>query len=373
MADVVSIDGRTRAAAALRHQPADRIPCFCEELFVDTERRWLEQGLPAEQTAREDLFDYDSTKLFVDASMRFEPTLVEEDEQTMTVADKYGFVAVRNKLIPGIHYLEHPIKTPEDWHRHKHRLHADFGELSRVHGITAFKPFEPWPRWTEAAAIAERKRRTGRYVTLEVYGPWEMIWRLRGYNEALMDLHENRAMVEDMVDHVTGFIVGVVEKALREGVRPDGLFVAEDLGSNQGLLFSPELIRELFCPCYQKLGAFLKDRGLDFLFHSCGDVRDLLPMFIEVGVDALNPLQATVMDVVDLKRQYGGQIAFWGNINSRLMHDREALLAELRRKVPVAMAGGGYIFCSDHSIPTGVDLDDYLFMLEEARRLGTYA
>ena len=118
------MDGRARATGAIEHGKIDRIPFFCEEIFVDMERAWREQGLPAAQEEREDLFQYDSTKLFVDSSMRFEPRLIEEDDQTMTVADRYGFVAVRNKLIPGIHYTEHPVKDPQDWERCKDRLHV---------------------------------------------------------------------------------------------------------------------------------------------------------------------------------------------------------------------------------------------------------
>ena len=111
---------------------------------------------------------------------------------------------------------------------------------------------------------------------------------------------------------------------------------------------------------------------IDFFLHSCGDIRDIIPMYIELGINVLNPLQATVMDIVELKKLYRGRITFCGNINSRIMHNREAILNELVRKIPVAMAGGGYIFVSDHSIPGDVSFDDYMFILQKARELGTY-
>ena len=127
------MNGMMRSKGAIAHSPIDRIPFYCDELFVDTERQWLDEGLPAAQAEREDLFDYDFTELFIDSSMRFEPKLLEENEETMTVADKYGFIATRNKLIPGIHFHEHPVKNIKDWQRYKERLNVDFGEQSRIH------------------------------------------------------------------------------------------------------------------------------------------------------------------------------------------------------------------------------------------------
>ena len=366
------MNGRSRVKGAIKHRPIDKIPFYCDELFVDTERRWGAEGLPLTQTEREDLFNYDCTDLFVDSSMRFEEKLLKENDETVTVADKYGFVATRNKLIPGIHYHQHPIKSIDDWQRCKERLHVDFGERSRIHEITYFKPFEVWPSWREAIEIFVRKQATGRYITLRVYGPWEIIWRLRGYSNALMDLYLNREMIEDIIDHYTGFLTDLVKKSVDNGIHPDALFLLDDLGSNKGLLFSPKIIRDLFFPCYQKVREFLTAQDIDFFLHSCGDIRDIISMYIELGIDVLNPLQATAMDIVDLKKRYGDRIAFCGNINSRIIHNQEAILDELVRKIPVAMVGGGYIFASDHSIPAEVSLDDYMFILRKTRELGTY-
>ncbi len=364
---------RQRVKHALAHRQADRIPFYCDELFVDTEIRWLKEGLPLAQDKREELFGYDCTDLFIDSSLRFEPKLIEENEETLTVADKYGFVATRNKLIPGIHYHEHPVKSIDDWRKFRERLHVDFAGRSRIHEVTYFKPFEVWPTWAEAREIFSRKRQTGRYIALRVYGPWEILWRLRGYNEAMMDLYENQELVEDIVEHFTAFLLDVVRKGISYGIQPDCLFLLDDLGSNKSLLFSPKIIRELFFPCYKKIGEFLKEQKMDFFFHSCGDVKDLLPMFVELGVDALNPLQATVMNVVDLKKQYGDKIAFLGNINSRILHEPKAIRDELDSKIPVAMRNGGYIFASDHSIPSELSLKEYLSILEYARQTGTYS
>ena len=366
------MNGRERVRGAIRRQKIDRIPFYCDELFTDTARRWLRDCLPQTQSAREDLFNYYCTDLFVDSSMRFEEKLIEENEETMTVSDKYGFVATRNKLIPGIHYNEHPVKNADDWQRYKERLCVDFGQSGRIHEVTYFKPFEKWPAWREAGEIFSRKQKTGRYVVLRAYGPWEITWRLRGFENAMMDMYLNRAMIEDIIESYTIFLMGVIKKGLDTGIHPDAIFLLDDLGGNNGLLFSPVIIKELFYPAYKRLREFLTNHQLDFLLHSCGNIRDIIPMYIEIGIDVLNPLQATEMDIVDIKKQYGNKLSFCGNINSRIMHKRKAIVDEMTYKIPAAMDGGGYIFASDHSIPSEVGFEDYMFILQKARELGTY-
>ena len=70
------MNGRMRSKGAIAHSPIDRIPFYRDKLFVDTERRWLSEGLPAAQADGENLFDYDFTEVFIDSSMRFEPRLI---------------------------------------------------------------------------------------------------------------------------------------------------------------------------------------------------------------------------------------------------------------------------------------------------------
>lgn len=367
-----AMDKIERVKSALAHKEFDRVPFYCDELFIDTRQRWLAEGMPQTRNEQEDLFDYDFTELYIDSSMRFEAKLLKEDEQTMTVADKYGFVATRNKFIPGIHFLEHPVKNPDDWDRYKERLDVDFGEQSRIHEVSYFAPFEPWPSWAEAAEVYSHKRSTGRYITMKVYGPWEIISRLRGYSRALMDLNENRRMVEEIIEHYTCFLMNIIKKGIDSGIKADALFLLDDICVDRGLLFSPTMIRELFLPAYKSIGKFLKDKKMDFFLHCCGDAKEIIPMYIEAGVDALNPLQATVIDIVEIKKKYGNDITLFGNINSRIMHDRSAIAEELNRKIPSAMKNGGFIFSCDHSIPSIVSLADYKLILEQAKNLCTY-
>ncbi|MHB9125470.1 MAG: hypothetical protein ACYC4F_05935, partial [Armatimonadota bacterium] len=220
--------GRERINGAIERTPIDRIPVYCDELFVNTARAWQKQGMPSSRDEQEDFFDYDVTELFVDTSMRFEERLLEETDEQIKIADKYGFVITRNKNIPGVEYHEHPVKTPEDWERFKDRWSVSEDEPSRIHEVSYFAPLVKWPSWEEAKAIFDRKRATGRHITLRAYGHWEIFWRLRGYTEAMMDLSLNPEMVEEIFDRYTDFLLSVLAMAHKKGIMIDSFFIVDD-------------------------------------------------------------------------------------------------------------------------------------------------
>lgn len=110
--------------------------------------------------------------------------------------------------------------------------------------------------------------------------------------------------------------------------------------------------------------------SIAFWMHSCGVIEPVIDDLVEVGLAVLNPLQANAgLDAVVLRRRYGRRLAFYGNIDVRkILGSQEELLAELRRKVPLAR-DGGFVFHSDHSIPPQVGFERYAWMLRTAREL----
>ena len=108
--------------------------------------------------------------------------------------------------------------------------------------------------------------------------------------------------------------------------------------------------------------------------YFCGDVRELIPLYIEAGFDAIQPLEARAgNDVRQLKRQYGRQGVFIGNISTDAMSlSPKAIREEVEGKLPVAKEGKGYVFHSDHSIPPSVSLENYCYTLELVERYGQH-
>lgn len=149
---------------------------------------------------------------------------------------------------------------------------------------------------------------------------------------------------------------------------PDGIWVYEDLGFNKGLFCSPKTLAELFFPYYREIVDFFHSYDLPVVLHSCGGITDALPLIIEAGFDALNPMEAKAgCDVVAYAREYGNRLAFVGGLDARILEagDREEIKQEVTR-ICRAMkeCGGRYLFGSDHSLSTNVDLADYEYAVE---------
>lgn len=94
---------------------------------------------------------------------------------------------------------------------------------------------------------------------------------------------------------------------------------------------------------------------------------------VDIGIDALNPLEVKAgMEPLKLKEQYGDKLVLHGEINAVLWDDKEAIIEEIRRCVPVLKENGGYIFSSDHSIPNSVSMENFKAIIEEVKRVGRY-
>ena len=94
---------------------------------------------------------------------------------------------------------------------------------------------------------------------------------------------------------------------------------------------------------------------------------------MEVGIDQLNPLEVKAgMEPITIKHKYGDKLTLHGGINAVLWDDKEAIVEEIRRVIPVLKENGGYIFGSDHSIPNSVSLENFRAIVEEVKRVGRY-
>ena len=121
--------------------------------------------------------------------------------------------------------------------------------------------------------------------------------------------------------------------------------------------------------------SFFHEHDMPVILHSCGNVTEMIPDLLEIDLDCLNPLEVKAgMDLVGLKKQYGDKLAFMGGIDVRAMADPDPSVIEneIRTKLPVAKQGGGYIYHSDHSVPSNVSFEQYKRVIELVREYGGY-
>ena len=351
----------------------DRIPRY-DSIWEDAVAAWHQQGLPADVEPA-DYFDWDIVSMAVDVSMRQEQKLIADDGEYVTVQDRFGYTVRKAKGRAGTMAFSN-LATPsrERWQQLRLRFRLDPGDEARVDDASYFLHMQPYPSWGEAKAKYDRLRATGKWLMFNSYGPWEATWRHRGMSELLMDTATDPDWVHDMGAAVVDLLIDVLRYGLGLGMKPDSVWLIDDLAGTRGLIFAPETWRRIYKPLYRRLGDFLHANGISFWLHACGKTELLFDDFIECGLDVIQPLQAhSGLDVRNLKPKYGDRLTFWGNIDARKMDGpADALEAEIRDKLTVAKAGGGYIYHSDHSVPCTVDFQRYQWIMEQVERYGRY-
>ncbi len=191
-----------------------------------------------------------------------------------------------------------------------------------------------------------------------------------------MDTATDPDWVKEMAETYVDLLIAILQRCLAEGIKPDGLFLIEDLAYTNGMLLSPRAWRQVLQPAMRRLGRYLRERGVAFWMHCCGNAEAVFEDLIECGLDVIHPLEAkSGLDVRKLARRYGDQLTFWGNINVINMANGtdEDVEEEIRTKIaPFKEAGGGYIYHSDHSVPPEVSFDRYRLVLELVRKHGAF-
>jgi uroporphyrinogen decarboxylase len=154
----------------------------------------------------------------------------------------------------------------------------------------------------------------------------------------------------------------------------DGIVIWGDIAYKKDLFFAPKYWRKWYKPGLKVLVDEAHAHGLPVIYHGCGNVRRVFEDFIEVGVDAYNPLEAKAgMDVVELRRQYAHRMGFCGNMNviTWALSSQEEIKREVLTKLNAAK-GGGMIFQSDHSVPSNVSGENYEYVVNLVRKYGQY-
>lgn len=197
---------------------------------------------------------------------------------------------------------------------------------------------------------------------------FERAWVLRGMPELMMDMLEAPAWVDELLDALMDFNVRVLQELLTYDVH--AILFGDDWGQQQGLLFSPRLWRRFIKPRLAQLIGLVKAAGRAVMVHSCGKVQSLFPDLIEIGLDVFNPFQPDVMDVYEMKRQFGDRLAFYGGMSVQRtlphgtpqeVHDEAVrLMRELGR-------GGGFIIGPSHHMPGDIPVENMVAFVEALR------
>lgn len=154
----------------------------------------------------------------------------------------------------------------------------------------------------------------------------------------------------------------------------DGFVIWGDVAYKNNMFFSPDFWRQHFKPWVKAIAEYAHSKGLMVIYHGCGDVSKILEDYIEIGIDAMNPLEAKAgLDAVQLRKEYGSRLGICGNSNMQVWEtgDKDLVREEVLRKLNAAK-GGGYIFQSDHSVASNISGQTYDNIIKLVREHGTF-
>ena len=194
---------------------------------------------------------------------------------------------------------------------------------------------------------------------------FERAWTLRGMEQLLVDMITDPAFVEALLEKITEWDIAVIEHLCDYPF--DCIHTGDDWGQQHGLIMGPELWRKFIRPCVKRIYATSKSRGKFVSIHSCGDISAVLGDLIDVGLDMFNPFQPEVMDVEQVKREYGKHLTFHGGISTQQTlpyGTRDDVRAEVRHRIATIGAGGGYVCAPAHDIPGDVPVENMLALIE---------
>jgi uroporphyrinogen decarboxylase len=333
--------------------------------WPETVRRWRVEGLPPNIDPWQ-YFGFDKPLIsipinYMPIPSHF-PRLLREDERYRYDMTPWGaitqsikgesFDPARGTSFSGMpSYLEYPVKTRDDWEELKSR----------------FDPYDPvrYPPYFWDELTEHYNSLTDRPVRIWGGSFYGWIRYFMGYKNLIVAFYKDPDWVHEMMDFFADFNIRLMEKAVRN-IEVDVAIFWEDMAYKTGPHISPSMFQEFMLKNYKKVNGFLTSHGIKIRYvDSDGDIRPLIPLFIEGGINVVEPCEVQAgQDVVALREQYGKKIAFIGGVDKKaIIAGGNRLRKEVEKKIPV-MKEGGYIPSCDHMVPVDVSLKNYKKYLE---------
>jgi uroporphyrinogen decarboxylase len=209
---------------------------------------------------------------------------------------------------------------------------------------------------------------------------YEYCWYMRGLEQWFIDMIENTAFCEALLDKTLKFWMdyhsGFMEAV---GDIVDIVMIGDDLAGQTGPLFSPEFYRKYVKPRQKKLVSHIKNlTDAKIWYHTCGSCAEYIPDLIDNGIDILNPVQVSAENMApqELKQKFGDVLTFWGGgIDTQHIlpfATPDQIREHVRKNIEIFKPGGGYVFNNVHNIQPGIPPENVIALFEAANDYGFY-
>ncbi len=348
-----------RVLTTLRHhKPPDRVPfeiswgAFTPAL-MQIYREQTKTDLPPEE-----YFDFDIRPVTIHPSGKNTDFLayISGEIPPETSFDEWGIGRVPGKL--------------------EHFSELKFHPLANCQSVTEIENF-PWAdidadyRYENLHAIINNYHQRGYAVTGDmVCTIFETAWGMRGMENLLIDFYVNPDLAHAICEMLTQLRIRQATKLAELGV--DILRLGDDIASQQGLLLSLPIYRTFLKERTHRIIQAAKRVNPEILIfmHSDGRVEDMIPEYIDIGIEILNPVQPECNDLVKIKKQYGKQLAFWGGIGTQTTMPF-GTTADVRQKVheiiKILGSDGGFLIAPSHILEPEVPWENVITFVETVK------
>ena len=271
---------------------------------------------------------------------------------------------------------------PEDWFPSVHPL----PEARTVEDLDSYQGWPDMSDLTRIAHVRETARRLAEdrqfaiLATPWLLFPFERAYAMQGMENFLLNMAMDQDFARALMERIADYCKQLMGRFLEElGDNVDIIKIGDDLGTQESLMISPKMYREILKPVHADFISFIKARTkAKIFFHSDGDVAPLIEDFIEIGVDILNTIQTSagsMSDLPSLKKRFGSDIVFCGGIDTHRIlpfGSVEEVRQEVRRVIQILGPGGGCMIGAVHTIMNDVPPENVIAMVDAVEEFGRY-
>jgi uroporphyrinogen decarboxylase len=351
-----------RKALLCQGEP-DRVPLFEGSIHEDIKSRFL--GRPAGSLETEVEFALKAGYDYVQLTIGLRQTMRGEMSGVMGVKE------VQTSVLKAVQARYNPFQDEEST-----RMWAEEGQ-GLLHDDASFDNYA-WPAPDSFDySVVEKLGKVlppEAKVIVNVGYVFTAPWMLMGLERFCIALARGEKLPGKVIQRVGEIQYGVVQNLLQFDC-VGAIRMPDDLAYASGLIVSPRFLREHILPWNRRIGHLVHARGLPYLYHSDGQLYDILDDLIACGFNALHPCEPASMDMVELKRRYGGRLCLCGNINldsTLTLGTPQDVEEEVQLRLRTVGPGGGYCCGSSNSVPEYVPYDNYLAMIDAVKRYGKY-
>jgi len=365
---------RKRHLETLLFGKPDRIPLTPGGGRKSTRETWRKQGLP--ETVKDgDIIEFAYRQaggkmdwprggkgFLVNERMipQFEEKVVERRENSQVVQDWKGNICeIGNEFT--VDYLRNatdfvtrrwikcPVETRADWEEMKKR----------------YNPDDPLRYSENPDILGKELQNRDNYVGLNFSGPF---WQLRewlGFENLCMMFYDDPDFLREMILFWQEHVSALLKNTLKY-FTPDEVHLSEDMAYKSFSMVSPEMAREYLLPTWIKWGEIIRGSGVPvYGMDSDGFIGELIPLWIEAGINACDPIEvAAGNDIVDFRKRFGRNMAYRGGVDKRAMAKGGRVIEEEIRRIEPVIRDGGFVPGCDHGVPSDVSWDNYVYYVK---------